>query len=403
MRILFVTQKFPYPLDNGGNVRSYNLLRGLAQEHEVTLLATDSGDVLEEHLLALRPFCREIRLVRVRKTGLFGSAILFARSLVGAAPFVLLRHTERGVHREIRSIFAAKERAFDAVHFNHLDTTLYEPDVPPGVLRIVDEHNVVANQVKTTLPAETRFPHKLILRHELPKLSAFEARVCNLMDLCLVCSDDDEKALRELGVVSPIAVIPNGADLEYFRPLSMRPAGSREITFVGTLDYDPCEKGVWYCCTQILPLIRQQVPDIRFVVVGRNPSRRLRDLAAADANIVLTGRVEDIRPHVQRAGAFVVPLLSGSGTRLKIIEAMAMGVPVISTTVGAEGIAARSGVHLHIADDPASFSRAVIHVLQDSQDASSLSNHARALVENQYGWPAICRALLKSYAAAQAN
>lgn len=396
MRVLFITQKFPYPLDNGGNVRSFNLLRGLSQQHEITLLSADSGDVQEEHLRAVRPLCRAIELVRVGAPTWLDEGLVFARSLSGGTPFVLLRHTRAAVHERIRALFSEADRTFEAVHFNHLDAALYEPDVPQGIRRILDEHNVVTNQVKTTLRSERRVAHRLVLNRDLPRIGAFEQRVCNRMDLCLVCSDADMAALRAMGVTARIAVIPNGSDLEYFAPRST--AGSElEMAFVGALDYDPCEKGVWYFCTEILPLIRAELPGIRFTVIGRNPSRRLLKLSQADPAIVTTGRVADVRPHVQRAGAFVVPLLSGSGTRLKIIEAMAMGVPVISTTIGAEGLEARGGLHLEIADRPGPFAQAVVRILRDGKYAQALARSARELVVGRYGWDAICGGLVRAY------
>ena len=396
MRILFITQKFPYPLDNGGNVRSFNLVRGLSQLHEITLLSTDSGDVREEHLRAVRPLCHAIELVRVGAPTLLDEGLAFARSLSTGIPFVLFRHTRPIVHERIGALFSQGNRPFDAVHFNHLDAALYEPDVPEGILRILDEHNIVTNQVRTTLRSERRVAHRFALNRDLPRIGNFEQRVCNEMDLCLVCSDADMAALRAMGVTARIAVVPNGSDLEYFTPSSN--AGSElEVAFVGALDYDPCEKGVWYFCTEILPLIRDELPGIRFTVIGRNPSRRLVKLCAADPAIVTTGRVPDVRPYVQRARAFVVPLLSGSGTRLKIVEAMAMGVPVISTTIGAEGLETQSGIHLEIADRPEHFAQAVVRVLRDGKYAQALARSARQLVVRRYGWDAICRGLVQTY------
>jgi glycosyltransferase involved in cell wall biosynthesis len=173
--------------------------------------------------------------------------------------------------------------------------------------------------------------------------------------------------------------------------------------FVGTLDYEPCEKGVWYFCREILPLIRRQMPQARFVAIGRHPSKRLRNLAASDPAIRLPGRVEDVRQHVWSAAVSVVPLLSGSGTRLKILEAMAMGSPVVSTSIGIEGIGARDRVHALIADDPQDFAAAALRVMSDRALAGRLAVSGRALVESRFGWPSVRRALLEGYRALDAR
>jgi glycosyltransferase involved in cell wall biosynthesis len=398
VRILFITERFPYPLDNGGNVRTFNILRGLAQQHDITLLATHTSGVSDTHLSAVAQLGCEIRLVRIASNSLTHEAVILARSLISRQPFVLLRHSAAAVHTQLCALLQSQLPVFDAVHFNHLDAALYSSSIPHHAFRVLDEHNVVTNQVRTTLPAETRWVHRAILRYELRKLASFEAQTCNAMDLCLVCSEADEAALLRLGVKTRIVVVPNGADLEYFGPSASSAVNSHEVVFVGALDYDPCEKGVWYFCTEILPILRQQMSDIRFVVVGRNPSARLRMLARADNDIVLTGCVDDVRPHVHRAGVFVVPLLSGSGTRLKILEALAMGVPVVSTTIGAEGIAGTNGVHFRIADTAADFARTVLQVLRNPQDAESLREAGRLLVKERYSWQTVCRRLLSAYA-----
>ena len=181
-----------------------------------------------------------------------------------------------------------------------------------------------------------------------------------------------------MGVAGPLAVVPNGVDLDYFRA-GAELATAPRLAFVGTLDYDPCERGLWYFCNEILPKIRAKLPGATFTAIGRNPSRRLLDLAGPERGIEFTGRVEDLRPHVQAARVFVVPLLSGSGTRLKILEAMAMGVPVVSTTIGAEGIDGVDGEHFRIADAPEAFAQAVLEL-------SAIRSSPRACARARASW-----------------
>ncbi|MGH8276869.1 MAG: glycosyltransferase, partial [Steroidobacteraceae bacterium] len=371
MKILFVTEQFPYPLDTGGNVRTFNLLKGLARAHEVSLIAAAPAAIDEGHRREVANICRDLRIVSVKSSGVVREGLAFAASLARRTPFLLARHVFEAVRREVAAAFApgpagegTRSRGrFEAVHFNHLDAALYQAAVPAGVHGVLDEHNVVANQVRSTAASEQGFARRMVLSHEYRKLRRFEAEACNRMARCLVCSAADAQSLQELGVTRPIAVIPNGVDLAYFTPAATRAAHS-EIVFVGTLDYAPCERGLWYFCKEILPLLHSEMPALRFAAVGRNPSPRLLALARLDARIEFTGRVDDVRPYVRGARAFVVPLLSGSGTRLKILEAFALGAPVVSTTIGAEGIEGVPGEHLLVADEPRQFARSVLELLR---------------------------------------
>jgi len=409
LRVLFVTEQFPYPLDTGGNVRTYHLLKGLAGAHEVVLLAGAQDGLSAEHLDAVRPWCADVQIVRAPRAGAWRDVVIVARSLVDRSAVVLARHFRTEISRRIGALMAAQHsgadgapgprRVFDAVHFNHLDAALYADRVPDGVRKVLDLHNVVSNQVRRMVAAEPPGVRKWLLQREVRRLPRVEAALCNAMDLCLVCSEDDERSLHALGVHRPLRVIPNGVDLEYFHPPGGGETRPGTMVFVGTLDYDPCEKGVWYFCREILPLIRRQLPRARFVAVGRNPSKRLRELAASDPAIQLAGRVDDVRPHVWSSAVSVVPLLSGSGTRLKILEAMAMGSPVVSTSIGIEGIAAADGVHALIADDPAGFAAATMRVMDNPALAARLARSGRELVEAQFGWRAVCERLLQAYGA----
>lgn len=395
MNILFVTEKFPYPLDTGGNVRSYHLLRGLATRHQVTLVATNGGEVRSAHVEHLRQFCSTVALADVGSWSAWRDAGVLLRSLFDQTPVVIARRRRPELAAVVRRLAAGD--AFDTVYFNHLDAAIYLPDVPAGALKVLDEHNVVTNQVKSIAVADGNPLRRMLLRRDAQRVARHEAAVARQMDLCLTCSAMDADALRKLGVSRRIVVVPNGVDTEYFTPPSSRGESSYTpaVIFVGTLDYEPCERGVWYFCNSILPLIRRACPALRFVVVGRNPSARIRALATSDPLVELTGRVEDVRPFMARAQVCVVPLLSGSGTRLKILEAMAAGLPVVSTAIGAEGIEAESGRHLWIADEPQEFCARVVQLLQEPEQAGRVRVAARELVEAKYSWHAVVPLLLQ--------
>lgn len=398
MRILFVTEQFPYPLDGGGNVRTFNLLRGLATAHHVTLIAVAPTHAGEPDPATVAHLCHEVRLVPPVPRGRLREAWRLCCGMRKGESLVLARHRSAAFGAQIAHILnhPPGNVSYDAIHFNHLDTAIYESLVSPGTLRVLDEHNVVSNQVATTARVERRTFRRAVLTREHRRLKAVEARLCNRMDCCLVCSEPDAQSLRTLGVESSVAVVPNGVDLTGFAPPD-EPRPRNDVVFVGSLDYDPCEKGVWFFCTEILPLLRRSMPTVRFVAVGRNPSLRLRRLAASDDGMILTGRVADVRPFMHAASVSVAPLLSGSGTRLKILESLAAGTPVVTTTLGVEGIEALPGEHLLVADEPEAFATAVRSIMGDESLARKLRQQGRQLVESKYGWPPICDRLLDVY------
>jgi glycosyltransferase involved in cell wall biosynthesis len=181
-------------------------------------------------------------------------------------------------------------------------------------------------------------------------------------------------------------VIPTGVDTEYFQP-SPEPEQPDTTVFTGSMDWMPNEDGVIYFVEKILPLIHRDIPNAAFWAVGRRPPRRVQALASG--NVIVTGAVDDIRPYLGKAAVCVVPLRSGSGTRIKIFEAMAMGKAVVSTTMGAEGLPVRHGENIVLADDPADFARQVVQLLRDQQRRAQLGRAARQLVEENYGWPSV--------------
>src|SRR5207247_6537861 len=202
-------------------------------------------------------------------------------------------------------------------------------------------------------------------------------------------SEEDAALLAARAPAARVRAIPTGVDLSYFAPGTSR-EDDTSLVFMGSMDWLPNEDAVLHFLEAILPRVRREVPDVTFTVVGRNPGPRLRAAAARDG-IALTGRVEDIRPHVLRAAVFVVPLRVGGGTRLKIFEALAMGKAVVSTTVGAEGLPLVPGLHFVQADDPAQFADSVVALLRDSGRRRALGSAGRRLMEERYSWSQVAQ------------
>jgi glycosyltransferase involved in cell wall biosynthesis len=231
---------------------------------------------------------------------------------------------------------------------------------------------------------------KALSWREWRTMQAAERKYLREADHVLTVSEDDRRFFGKFVEPAKLSVIPTGADTEFFTPTA-EPERADSLVFTGSMDWLPNEDGVIYFMKDILPLIRQELPGISLTVVGRNPSQRLKDLAAGTANVHLTGWVEDIRPFLSQAAVCVVPLRIGGGTRLKIFEAMSMAKAVVSTTIGAEGLPVRAGEHLLIADEPAEFAQSTVALLRDPTRRRTIGLTARDLVVQNYSWTRVAK------------
>jgi polysaccharide biosynthesis protein PslH len=231
---------------------------------------------------------------------------------------------------------------------------------------------------------------KALSWREWRTMQAAEHKYLREADHVLTVSEDDRRSFAQFVDFAKLSVIPTGADTEFFAPTE-EPEMPNSLVFTGSMDWLPNEDGVVYFMKEILPLIRQEVPGVSLTIVGRNPSSRLKDLAATTASVHLTGWVEDIRPYLSQAAVCVVPLRIGGGTRLKIFEAMSMGKAIVSTTIGAEGLPVRPDEHLVIADEPAQFSKSTVALLKDAPLRGSMGITARNLVVENYSWATVAK------------
>lgn len=388
MKILFLTEQFPYPLHDGGNLRTFHLLAGLAQAHEITLIShAPSPGVLSQ-------FPISCRIVTVEKP----------KPSTRIATFIRQRW------RHHRSLFLAKNWSsplldaaqreidsahFDAMHFNHLDTACYalSQDWKP-LLKVFDTHNclsAMAQQVSQNAPAWWR---RRLFSLEARNLREAESAVCELMDKSLVCSNIDAQKFRELCPNVRSQVIPNGVDTEYFCPNPLVSEEDNSIVFTGAMNYFPNEQGAQYFCNCVLPLMKTL--DVKLYLVGRRPSSLVSSLHDGERTVV-TGEVGDVRPFIDRSQVFVAPLRHGSGTRLKILEAFAMGMAVVSTSIGAEGIPVTDGQELILANSPEEFASSVDELLGDDARRSALGNAAREFVHRNFDWKTIQAGIRKTY------
>ncbi len=279
----------------------------------------------------------------------------------------------------------------------HLTTPLLRRfEFPSGIPVLADAHNVEHENLRRIGETSSSRPRQWLYRAFSRRVKAEEKTSTRRCETLLVSSERDRESFRVMAPSVPVTVVPNGVDTASFVPGGGRrdPYG---IVFTGVLDYPPNNEGVMTFLRTTFPLVRMRVPDARLIVVGPSPSRALTGHASAD--IVVTGRVPDVRPYLAAAAVAVVPLFAGGGTRLKILEAMAMGTPVVSTSIGCEGLDVRHGDHLLVADTPEQFAGAVVQLMTDDDLRLRLSTRARELVCREYDWETIARGVTRVYSA----
>jgi glycosyltransferase involved in cell wall biosynthesis len=382
MRILLLTQVVPYPLDSGPKIKTFHVLRYLAQRHELRLLSFARSDDEEAHAQTLRGVCAGVTTVRLRRSAISDAGYL-TRSLLTGRPFLVERDDRRAMHEAARTL--VDQHAVEAVHADQLTMAQFAVDLPLP-LRVLDQHNAVWTIVRRAARRQGWRPQRVLAEIEWRKLRSYEGQICRSFDTVTVVSEADRVALEQSAQASlPVATIPITIDPQDL-PFEERSPAARHILSVATMFYPPNVEGVHWFSREVFPLVRRMLPETLLRIVGSRPPQRIAQLAHPTSGIVVTGYVADLKPVLRQSGVLIVPVHSGSGMRVKILEAFARGIPVVSTRVGVEGIDASSGEHLLVADEPRDFARAVVELLRDRATASRLAHAARQFVEANYDW-----------------
>lgn len=390
-RILFVTSRVPYPPTEGHQLRSWHLLRAAARRHQVDLLTLQREQDPPFPDPALADLVHSYHSVHLPTLGHAPEALRMAgRWLRERQPLLVARY----VSGELRDSFRERLPSADLVHIDMLPLAGLMPQVPAEIPVVLNEHNVESLLLQSRAKVEQSSWRQAVLQQQVPALTRFERTACSAADRVLVCSDPDAERLRELAPAAEIRVVPNGVDLEFFSPGARGVEDDRTLVFVGQMSWFPNRDGIVDFMADAFPrLVETHAARLR--VIGRHDDVAIPPAIAG--NVEFTGFVDDLRPLVREAAVYVVPLRCGSGTRLKVLEAMAMGKAIVSTPIGAEGIELRDGENALLADDPRDFAAAVRRLLDDPGLRRRLGSAARRTAERLYGWDAIGERLLSTY------
>jgi glycosyltransferase involved in cell wall biosynthesis len=385
MRILWLKTELLHPVDKGGKIRTYQMLKEMKRHHHITYLTLDEiGNDPFPHEQA-HEYCHELICVPHRTHDKFTAQFYgeLALNLVSPLPYFIQKYRSPAMARMLKSVLS--EQRPDLLVCDFLHPSVNMPDTMPCP-SVLFQHNVEAMIWQRHYQEQANPLKKAYLCNQWQKTQRYEQAACQRFDRVVAVSADDGATMkREYGLCT-VSDIPTGVDTAYFQRTAAASSDPHQLVFTGSMDWLPNEDGILYFTEQILPRIRQVLPGVRLTIVGRNPSPRLVQLSRKDSSVTITGRVEDVRPYMEQAGAYIVPIRIGGGTRLKVYEAMAMEMPVVSTRIGAEGLPVHDGEDLLFADTPEDFASAVVRVLTDARLARALGAHAAATVRERYGW-----------------
>jgi sugar transferase (PEP-CTERM/EpsH1 system associated) len=409
MNLLWLNAGLLLPLDKGGKLRTWHLMRHLARRHAITYVSFAAPDQARSDIDGMREVAE--RVVTVPRADVSKGSPRFyadaARYLLNPVPYAVAKYKAPEYAARVNELLAHER--FDLVVCDFLPPLVNMPAHLP-MATVLFTHNVEAEIWRRHVETATNPLARVLLGGQWRRMLAFEGRALDRFDLVLTVSEADRDTFDRLypSQSRRYHVVPTGVDTTYFapQPLHVAPGTShaargplvvapshaardaRHLVFTGSMDWLPNEDGMLFFCREILPRIRRAEPGVTLSIVGRAPTPAVRRLAET-AGIEVTGRVDDVRPHVADAAVYVVPLRIGGGTRLKIFEAMSMGKAVVSTTIGAEGLPVTDGRDLVIADDAAAFADAVVGLLRDAPRRERLAAAARQLVLDKYDWSAV--------------
>lgn len=394
MRILMLTPYLPYPLLSGGQVRSYNLLKEIAREHEVTLFSLIKDESERENIAELKQFCSQVQVFRRTAKPWHPRNVLLAA--VTPYPFVVTRNL-------VLSLRAAIARELERQQYDliHIETFYMMPSIPnTDVPTLLVEQTIeylgyqqFADQLTRKFPLLSP-----LLAVDVAKITYWERlywRTCR--QLITVSEEDRSFISNQLPDLNNIRVVSNGVDTEFFAEYPKKPASDPTLLFVGTFHWRPNVEAVEYLVEKVWPQVRTRLPKAKLRIAGASPTKKILRFAELDSRVTVTGRVPDIREEYSKAHVLVAPVLSGKGTRYKVLEAMASQTPVVGTSLALEGIGAEPDKHYLVGNTVDELADQTVRVLEDAALQKKLGDAGRSFVTKHFSWDNIGQDLLRIY------
>ncbi len=386
MNILFLSTEIPFPLDHGHHLRTGNVLKCLAEDHAIHFVGFYKDEAELAYLPELRKYCDSVNVFPLQEGALRWRYFWgLLTNLLSSQPFPAQRYDLPAAQKQVRELIRTKN--IDAVHFDAPWLAAYQSAVAPCP-KILTTHNVEAERLRTWMRVEKNPLAKAYLYLQYRKLYRFEKNLYYQFEQNIVVSEKDRDELAKFAPDTPFAVVPNGVDTVFFTPNydAMMP---NRVVWAGPMN-DPYNKdAVDYFLHDVYPLLSKKTSAVTVTFLGPSPTPYLQELAKNDHRLIAAGYVDDIRPYVDKATVFIAPLRAGGGTKLKVLNAMAQGKAVVTTSIGAEGISGVSPENIRIADTPQHYAEAICYLLAFPDEARAVGQKARELVLKYYDWQVI--------------
>jgi glycosyltransferase involved in cell wall biosynthesis len=399
LRILWLSHFVPYPPKGGCFQRSYNLISRVGRHHDVHLIAlrhkasTHPAAQIAMAKEELLRHCRTVEIVDISSaTTPHGLVARGLKSIATATPFNVAVYESAAMREHIRALCSRVR--FDVFHYDTIGLAQYLPDTGDGPT-VMTHHGAESHMIHRRIRLERNVAKRAFFTFEWLALERYERAMCRRFDANVTMSDDDGRLLHAIAPDATFTTVANGVDIGYFTPA---PATSdRSIVFAGRLDQYSNRDGILYFMNEAWPALSREFPDATIDILGHNPPEELRQIAARTPQVTVTGFVDDIRPYFQRATAAICPVRDGGGTRIKVLDALAQGKPLVSTSIGCEGIAVVPERDVLVADSAADFVRQLARVFRDPALRQRLAENGRRVTEERYSWDALAAQLVDIY------
>ncbi len=389
-KILILLSRLPYPPYQGDKLKLFNLIKQLSKMgHDITLISFIASKEELRYIPTLKVYCSEVHTIYFPVWKSFLKCIL---NVFSSKPFQVAYYSSNNFKHRLKNTLISTH--FDIVHIHLIRMAQYMNNDKGGIPRVLDLTDAGSLYLERFLRTKKQFLYKFLLKVELNRLREYE-NILGSFDYNLVCSEIDKKHLLQNSPKANIELLFNGIDLEYFIDTTRIKPEPYRIIFTGNMSYFPNEDGILYFVKDIFPKIKEQIKEAHLYIVGKDPSKKIRNLAKH--YITITGFVPEIRAEYLRSSVAVAPIRFGAGTLNKILEPMALGIPVVATSIGIEGLPVQAGRDVLIADNPPDFANAVVEILKDKSLQHRLSVNAKTIARSLYDWKIITKKLDSYY------
>lgn len=386
MKLLFIANRFPYPPFRGDKLKIYNLCKRLAKKHELHLITFTEQKSDIQYLPELEPIFSKIEIVHLPK---LQSVFNVGWGMLGSAPLQVNYFKSTVFKNTLQALMAANQ--YDAIHVQHLRMAQYA--IPyQDRFRILDLPDAFSLYWQRRKSVPRSFLTRILDNIESKRVMKYEKYILSQFNLNLVCSNEDLKFLEEKHHINTIRLLPNGVDTDKFKPMAHDYSHAHTLLFTGNMDYDPNVDAVLYFANEVFPKIKQDFPDVKFVIAGQRPIDKVKALDN-QKDIQVTGFIPELSEMYNTASVVVAPLRFGAGTQNKVLEAMAMGIPVVCSHIGFEGLGIQDGEGAFMRTDATSFANQVTALLKDASLRQSVGEKGVEVIQKSFSWDTVASTL----------